>query len=262
MLLTGVSTKTMYSFSSRICPCGTAFDKHKPQVHEAMKKVIQESDLSTQMLLPSDKKKSLLTTPTSGAVHLMGICLVPAETMYIPPSSSRLIPKSEILRMSSSPTRQFRAARSRWIQLFDSKYAIPLAASVHIKHSFCFVWWPPFFLKKSKNAPPGINSITMYTGSFSAQMPISLTIFGWSYCFRISASLRNLSISCRSLERHVFTATFPPTPVARFASHTSPKHPFPIFLLILTSSWRSAHLSNLVINLLITAPEAFVTGVA
>ncbi len=62
---------------------------------------------------------------TSGAVHLIGICLVPEDTMYIPPSSSLLIPKSDILMASSSPTRQFRAARSRWIQCWDSRYAIP-----------------------------------------------------------------------------------------------------------------------------------------
>lgn len=37
----------------------------------------------------------------SGAVHLMGICFIPSETIYS--SSSLDIPKSEILTMHSYP---------------------------------------------------------------------------------------------------------------------------------------------------------------
>ena len=46
----------------------------------------------------------------SGAVHLMGICLSPPDTVYS--SSSRDIPKSEIFTTWFFPTRQLRAARS------------------------------------------------------------------------------------------------------------------------------------------------------
>ena len=46
----------------------------------------------------------------SGAVHLMGICFSPSDTVYS--SSSRDIPKSEILTELFLPTKQFRAARS------------------------------------------------------------------------------------------------------------------------------------------------------
>ena len=38
---------------------------------------------------------------------------------------TRPIPKSAILMTRPSSTRQFRAARSRWITLFSSRYAIP-----------------------------------------------------------------------------------------------------------------------------------------
>ena len=53
---------------------------------------------------------SLPKCRASGAVHLMGICLSPPDTVYS--SSSRDIPKSEIFTSSWSPTRQFLAARS------------------------------------------------------------------------------------------------------------------------------------------------------
>lgn len=40
-------------------------------------------------------------------------------------SSSRDIPKSDIFTMFSAPMRQFLAARSRWMQFFDSRYRMP-----------------------------------------------------------------------------------------------------------------------------------------
>jgi len=43
------------------------------------------------------------------------------------------------------PTRQFRAARSLWIQFFDSRYRIPAAASRHIPSSCFCVKLPPRF---------------------------------------------------------------------------------------------------------------------
>ena len=63
-------------------------------------------------------------------VKLIKTCLSPSETVYS--SSSRDIPKSDILTVFFSPTRQFLAAKSRWMQFFDSKYCIPAAASKHI----------------------------------------------------------------------------------------------------------------------------------
>lgn len=81
----------------------------------------------------------------SGAVHLIGICFIPSDTgielkswskcscyslkmlRFLPiySSSSRDMPKSLILIWFSYPIKQFRAAKSRWIQFFDSKYRIP-----------------------------------------------------------------------------------------------------------------------------------------
>ena len=63
-------------------------------------------------------------------VKLIKTCLSPSETVYS--SSSRDIPKSDILTVFFSPTRQFLAAKSRWMQFFDSKYCIPAAASKHM----------------------------------------------------------------------------------------------------------------------------------
>ena len=57
-------------------------------------------------------------------------CFKPSETVYS--SSSLDIPKSEIFTIFLSPTRQFLAAKSLWIQFFDSRYCIPAAASKHM----------------------------------------------------------------------------------------------------------------------------------
>lgn len=53
----------------------------------------------------------------------------------------------------NSPTRQLRAAKSLWIQFFDSKYLIPAAASRHM-----FINWlsdnDVFFFRKNVNRDP------------------------------------------------------------------------------------------------------------
>lgn len=85
-------------------------------------------------------------------------CFNPSDTVYS--SSSLDIPKSDILTTLFSPTRQFRAARSRWMQFFSSKYCIPADASKHMpdwkmkilirkKLSSTYTWpvWNFVFLK-------------------------------------------------------------------------------------------------------------------
>ena len=62
-------------------------------------------------------KQHLPKLRASGAVHLIGICLrPPVEEAYTPSSSSLDIPKSLIFTRLFSPTRQFLAARSLWIE--------------------------------------------------------------------------------------------------------------------------------------------------
>lgn len=72
---------------------------------------------------------------------------------------------------------------------------------------------------------PGTNSITIMMGCFCTQIPISFTIFGWSYCFSMRPSWRNFFLcSSGSVMRHVFTATSFLL-VLRCALYTSPKFP-------------------------------------
>lgn len=164
-------------------------------------------------------------------------------------SSSRDIPKSDILTVFSNPMRQFRAAKSRWMQFFDSKYRIPgmrekiqllsashfklsmilhlpAAASLHIPIN-CFVFSvTAFFRRKLSNEPPGTNSMTIIIGCFCTQMPINFTIFGWSYCFNMRPSCKNFRFcSSGNVMRHVFTATSFLFDFNR-ALYTSPKLPW------------------------------------
>jgi len=72
---------------------------------------------------------------------------------------------------------------------------------------------------------PGTNSITIMMGCFCTQIPMSFTMFGWSYCFSMRPSCRNFFLcSSGSVMRHVFTATSFLL-VLRCALYTSPKFP-------------------------------------
>ena len=59
------------------------------------------SMVTIECLILNDVNINLPKFRASGAVHLMGICFIPSETMYS--SSSLDIPKSEILTMHSYP---------------------------------------------------------------------------------------------------------------------------------------------------------------
>ena len=68
----------------------------------------------------------------------------PGEELHLPSSTSRDIPKSDILSESSLPIKQFLAAKSRWIQFLLSKYSIPEAASTLNLIRFLVFRWAPF----------------------------------------------------------------------------------------------------------------------
>lgn len=55
------------------------------------------------------------------------------------------------------PTKQFLAAKSRWMQFFDSKYLMPAAASKHIFISCASTKLVDFFLKNVSRDPPEIS---------------------------------------------------------------------------------------------------------
>lgn len=144
-------------------------------------------------------------------------------------SSSLDIPKSDIFTEVSKSTKQFLAAKSLWMQFFDSRYRIPknrtnhckkylesilqknspAAASLHIPINCLDDREFEFFLKKFRSDPPGTNSITIIMGCFCTHIPISFTMFGWSYCFKILPSCKNFRFcSSGSVILQVFTATF------------------------------------------------------
>ena len=116
----------------------------------------------------------------------------------------------------------------------DYHFASWLRAKIHI-------YYLRFNLKISKNQAqkhyedyentknkPGTNSMTIIIGCFWTQIPINLTIFGWSYCFRIRPSCKNFFFcSSGSVTLQVFTATSRPDP-CNLALYTSPKFPWKI----------------------------------
>lgn len=170
------------------------------------------------------------------------------------------MPKSLILIWFSYPIKQLRAAKSRWMQFFDSKYRIPnarnetnffdydgkillhwtvdlpAAASLHIPISCLVFNVALFFRKKLNNEPPGTNSMTIIIGCFCTHIPISLTMFGWSYCFKMRPSCKNFRFcSSGNVMRHVLTATSFLFDFKR-ALYTSPKFPYDINVEFRSSS--------------------------
>lgn len=73
---------------------------------------------------------------------------------------------------------------------------------------------------------PSTYSMTIITGCRWAAIPMNLTMFGWSYCFRMRPSWRNFFLwSSDSVSLHVFTATTIPFGLY-LPRYTSPKLPY------------------------------------
>lgn len=89
-------------------------------------------------------------------------------------------PKDDLLR---DDKRQFRAAMSRWMKWFSSKYWHPLATSKAITSKSPMLSWfglwmvPREDLRKDLRSPPGSSSNTMKRGIFSKQTPMNRTMF-------------------------------------------------------------------------------------
>uniref|UniRef100_A0A182USG7 Uncharacterized protein n=1 Tax=Anopheles merus TaxID=30066 RepID=A0A182USG7_ANOME len=137
---------------------------------------------------------------------------------------------------------------------------MPAAASRHMP-IICRCPSVLAFLRRNMSSdPPATSSITIIIGCFCTQMPISLTMFGWSYCFRMRPSCRNLRFcSSGSVIRHVLTATSVFFDDFSLALYTSPKLPRPILSSRITSSLLSSQRSRRT-GLRSTAPERPVTG--
>lgn len=90
----------------------------------------------------------------------------------------------------------------------QTRFDLPAAVS---RHMLIICLWSndaAFFRRNINRDPPSTSSITIIMGCFWTQMPISLTMLGWSYCFRILPSCKNFRFcSSGSVIRHVLTAT-------------------------------------------------------
>uniref|UniRef100_A0A6B0UG64 Uncharacterized protein n=1 Tax=Ixodes ricinus TaxID=34613 RepID=A0A6B0UG64_IXORI len=101
--------------------------------------------------------------------------------------------------------------------------------------------------------------MTIMMGCFWTQMPMNLTMLGWSYCFRMRPSCRNFFLcSSGRFTLQVLTATSVLWGCST-ALYTSPKFPLPIFSTSSTSSLLSSQRS-LKIGFCSIAPDLLVTG--
>eukprot|EP00041_Stephanoeca_diplocostata_P026575 m.718751 g.718751 ORF g.718751 m.718751 type:complete len:358 (-) comp22997_c1_seq21:1749-2822(-) len=100
------------------------------------------------------------------------------------------------LQVRSRLTRMLRAARSRWTNSLDARYAMPLATS-RPKRICCSSFIPPRCSSRyPMSAPSSINSSTITLGLPSSTTPNSDTTLGCRNCPMMPASDRKSNLSC------------------------------------------------------------------